>query len=62
MGLQDEVEQILHSLPRNEDASLAPTADIENLRQAVRELQQAVVAIGRTFDERSQGEWSDARP
>ena len=57
MGLQDEVEKILHSRPRNEDATVVPTADIENLRQAVRELQEAVVAIARASDERTKGEW-----
>ncbi len=53
MGLQDDVQKILHSRPRNDDATTMPTADIENLRQAVRELQEAVVAIGRAFDEQT---------
>ena len=37
MGLQDEIEKIFHSRPRNEDATVVVTPDIENLRQAVRE-------------------------
>jgi hypothetical protein len=57
MGLQDEIEKMLHSRPRNEDATVVVTPDIENLRQAVRELQEAVIAIARAFDERTEGEW-----
>jgi hypothetical protein len=57
MGLHDEIEKILHSRPRNEDATVVVTPDIENLRQAVRELQEAVMAIARAFDERTEGEW-----
>lgn len=52
MGLQEVVEKVLHSRPRDEGATAEPGADIENLRQAVRELQEAVVAIARAFDQR----------
>jgi hypothetical protein len=58
MGLQDRLEEILHSRARNEDATVLVTPDIENLRQAVRELQEAVMVIARAFDERTEGEWS----
>jgi len=52
MALRDEVIKILQSRPRQEGGEPEPGADIENLRAAVREVQDAVVRIGEEVDER----------
>jgi hypothetical protein len=52
MPLREDIEKILKSLPREDDTDLTPGPDIVNLRQAVRELQQAVVVIAEAVDAR----------
>jgi hypothetical protein len=52
MSLKDDVIQILQSRPRQEGGEPEPGADIENLRAAVHEVQDAVVRIAEEFDER----------
>lgn len=55
MPLREDIQKILKSLPREDDTDLTPGPDIVNLRQAVRELQQAVVVIAEAVDARPEG-------
>jgi hypothetical protein len=58
MGLKDEIERMLSSGPRVERAVDAPdeamvVPDIQNLKAAVGELQQAVVRLSEEIERRS---------
>jgi len=56
MSLRDDVIKILQSRPRQEGGEAEPGPDIENIRAAVREVQDAVVRIAEEIDERLPGD------
>ena len=51
MSTRDVVISILTSRPREDGGTLDPEPDIANLRAAIVELQEAVVALAETIDE-----------
>jgi hypothetical protein len=50
MGVKDDILKILRSRPRQEGGADDPGVDINNLRAAVREVQDAVIRLAEEID------------